>query len=163
MSKAIAMTRELIGASLIALVALVGMFIYRSVVNRRRQQEEFLPAPDSAEIRVPLFECFYVATVFADRPLERVWANGLGGRGRARVGLSDLGLVIERTGERSIQISFDAVQNLTRGGATIDRGVEMNGLVQIQWTLGQTTLVTSLRITSNQEANYRKLREAVGV
>lgn len=156
------MTREVIGFSLILLVFAIAVLIYRSVQSKRAKQEARLPDFASHLIENELFDCLYVATVFADRPLERVWAYGLGGRGRATVGTSDDKLIIERVGERSISISKASVLELTRGGATIDRGVERRGIVQIRWQLGNEELLTSLRITANQETNYTKLSELIG-
>lgn len=157
------MFRELIGGTLILLVIVIALYIYRSVRRRRAWQEAELPDYESLATEQLLFSCLYVATVFAERPLERVWAYGLGGRGRARVGLSSSHLVIERTGERSIAIPLAHIHEVRRGGATIDRGVEKSGLVQILWSLGDSSLLTSLRITSNQEQSYLKLREVIGV
>ena len=157
------MYREFIGGTLILMVILIALYIYQSVRRRRARQEAELPDYESLATEQILFSCLYVATVYAERPLERVWAYGLGGRGRARVGLSGLHLVIERTGERSIAIPRTHIQEVRRGGATIDRGVEKSGLVQILWSLGDYSLLTSLRITSNQEQSYLKLREVIGV
>lgn len=157
------MHREIIGASLIALVLLIALVIFRSVRRRRSKQEAILPNFDSGLIDDVLFDCLYVATVFVDRPLERVWAYGLGGRGRAVVGTAGMNMVIVRQGERSISIPYSSIRQLVRGGATIDRGVEKSGLIQIDWQLGEANLLTSLRIISNQEHNYRKLKEAIGV
>lgn len=157
------MHREIIGAALILLVLLIAVNIYRSVIRRRKQQENTLPEPSTQQSFDSLFNCFYVATVFANNPLERVWAHGLGPRGKAIIGRSGTDLVISRLGELSFAIPLDSVEQVGRGGTTIDRGVEKDGLVQIQWRLGATSLLTSLRITSNQEANYLKLKEALGV
>ena len=157
------MTRELIGAMLILLVLIIALNIYWSVSRKRKQQEASLPEPSTQQSFEPLFDCFYVATVFANSPLERVWAHGLGPRGKALIGQIDTELVISRHGERSFVIPFDSIEHLGRGGATIDRGVEKSGLVQIGWKLGNTRLLTSLRITSNQEKNFSKMKEVVGV
>lgn len=157
------MVREIIGGSLIVLVFVIALAIFRSVRRRRIQQERLLPSIENKELTKQLFSCLYVATVFADRPLERVWAHGLGGRGRATVGLSGSYLVISRIGERSIAIPIGSIHLLSRGGATIDRGVEKGGLVQIHWNLGETGLLTSLRIISKPEDSYNKLKEAINV
>ena len=157
------MTRELIGAALILLVLIIGLNIYLSVGRKRKQQEASLPEPFTQQSFEPLFDCFYVATVFANNPLERVWAHGLGPRGKAVIGRFESELVIGRVGERSFAIPVRSIEHLGRGGATIDRGVEKSGLVQIGWKLGDASLLTSLRITSNQEKNFSKLKEVVGV
>ena len=157
------MTRELIGAALILLVLIIGLNIYWSVGRKRKQQEASLPEPFTQQSFEPLFDCFYVATVFANNPLERVWAYELGPRGKAVIGRFESELVIGRVGERSFAIPVQSIEHLGRGGATIDRGVEKSGLVQIGWKLGDARLLTSLRITSNQEKNFSKLKEVVGV
>lgn len=156
------MVRETVGAILILLVALVAVRIYYSVRKRRKSQEDHLARPKQDAITNPLFSCLYVATVFSDRPLDRVWAYGLGGRGRAQVGTNDNHLVIARTGETSIAIPFADVIRVFRGGATIDRGVERAGLIQILWKLGGIELITSFRVISEPEKNYKKLKELVG-
>ena len=156
------MVRETVGATLIFLVALVALRIYYSVRKRRKSQEEELARPKQDSITNPLFSCLYVATVFSDRPLDRVWAYGLGGRGRAQVGTNNNHLVIARTGETSIAIPFMDVIRVFRGGATIDRGVERAGLIQILWKLGGIELITSFRVISEPEKNYKKLKELVG-
>ena len=157
------MTRELIGAALILLVLIIALNIYWSVSRKRKQQEARLPEPLTQQSFESLFDCFYVATVFADNPLERIWAHGLGPRGKAVIGRFESELVIDRVGENSFAIPIQSIEHLGRGGATIDRGVEKSGLVQIEWKLGNTSLLTSLRITSNQEKNFSKLKEVVGV
>jgi hypothetical protein len=156
------LVRETVGAILILLVALIALRIFYSVRKRRLTQEAFLPRPASAEISYELFRGLYVATVFSDKPLDRVWAHGLGGRGKAQVGTNGKQLVVTRTGEESIAIPFENLLNVLRGGATIDRGVERGGLIQVLWRLGGTELITSFRVISGQEASYRKLKELVG-
>ena len=151
------MVRETVGTVLILFVVIVALLIFVSVRQRRAAQESILPRPATANAEKVLFPCLYVATVFADKPLDRVWAYGLGGRGRASVGSFGRNLVISRTGEDSIAIPLHDIKEIFRGGATIDRGVERAGLVQILWRLGGTNLITSLRITSNQEQNFKSL------
>lgn len=155
------LTREVIGAALIALVFVIAIFIFFGVRKRKAKQEAFIPSPDVVIPGSILFQCLYVATVFRDRPLERVWAYGLGNRGKAEVGVSDGGVNIHRIGERGFSIPFDKIDSLTREAATIDRGVEARGLMQIDWLLGSTELTTSFRIASNQEEAIAALRKVL--
>lgn len=157
------MTRELIGIFLILLVVVIALNIYRKIKLRRRSQESVLPEPVSAIKGKHLFEGFYVATVFADKPLERVWAFGLGGRGKSTVSLSDRGIGVARVGERDFLIPFEDIVTVQRAMATIDRGVEKRGLLQIEWKLGEQKILTSFRVTTNQEETFRKLKMAIGV
>lgn len=154
-------TREIIGTVLVSLVFVLAAFIYYRIRQRRINQEQSLPRPESAAIGESLFACFYVATVFADSPLERVWAYGLGIRGQADLQHGEVGLSIFRQGESSFLIPFSSLISLERGNATIDKGVERNGLVQLRWELGGQELITSLRVTQNQELNFSQLAEVV--
>lgn len=155
------LTRELIGTVLVSLVFVVAVFVFFRVKQRRAAQEEMLPMPLAGTSGQKLFSCLYVASVFGSRPLERVWAYGLGIRGKAEIHRTSEGLSILRQGESSFTVSFSALISLDRAGATIDRGVERDGLAQLRWLLGDEEIVTSLRITQNQEANFLLLQQAV--
>ncbi len=157
------MSRELIGTALILMVLVIALNIYRKVRLRRAAQEAELPQPASAVAGEPIFSGFYVATVFANKPLERVWAFGLGSRGRATVSASENGLSVERIGEQGFQIPRSDIVTVGRGRATIDRAVEKNGLIQIGWRLGGTELLSSFRVTQDQDKCFKQLKEAVGV
>ena len=139
------MTREIIGASAIALVALVVWLVWLSNRRLRARQEALLPAPALGNADTGTAG-FYVATVFADKPLDRVWAHGLGGRGRAVIQVSAPGVVIDRSGEQGILIPRRELIAVGRASATIDKGVEKDGLIQLLWRLGDAEVITSLRI-----------------
>ncbi len=88
----------------------------------------------------------YVATVFRDKPLERVVTGGLMYRGKAQLVVTDEGIGIERVGEESFAIPANLLLEVGRASATIDRGVEADGLLAISWLLGATQVTTQLRI-----------------
>lgn len=155
------LTREVIGATLIAAVLLIALFIFMRVQKRKISQESVLEAPSQAQEGVRLFQCLYVATVFESSPLERVWAYGLGNRGKAEVAASDSGIGLLRQGERGFLIPYSSIVSIARQSATIDKGVEARGLVQIHWKLGEQELLTNLRITTDQEFNLEKLKQIV--
>lgn len=143
------MSRELIGFTLVMLVFLVAALVMLSVKRLRAKQELSLPtlfAPDAPGT----FETFYVATVFADRPLDRVWAYGLGVRGKASVGLSAAGVSIHRIGETGFLIPTGTIRELSSAQATIDKGVERDGLTTIVWEHGSTELQSVLRFTNQK-------------
>jgi hypothetical protein len=155
------LTREFIGTILISSVLALALFIFFRVRLRRLRQESRLEEPQQPKAGESLFSCHYVASVFAVNPLERVWAYGLGHRGRAEIRQSDAGISIVRQGERDFLIPFTEIVGVERCGATIDRGVENRGLTQIRWKLGGEELVTSLRITANQELNAARLVQLI--
>lgn len=151
------LTREVIGTVLVSLVFLIAGYIFLRVQKRRSSQESTMVKPLDAKDGDLVFPCMYVATVFASRPLERVWAFGLGIRGKAEIRSLPDGLSIYRQGETSFFVPFESLPAVERASATIDRGVERGGLIQIRWWLGNQELITSLRITTNQEENFSRL------
>lgn len=157
------MSRELIGTALILMVLAISLNIYRKIRLRTAAQEAQFPQPLAAQAGEVIFSGFYVATVFVDKPLERVWAYGLGGRGKATVSVSKDGISIERVGEQGFLIPNVDLVGVGRAKATIDRAVERQGLIQIAWRLGGTELLSSFRVTQNQEQSFKRLKDAAGV
>ncbi len=138
------MTRELIGFLMILMVLVIANLVWFSVIRKRREQEislpSFLPPSKSAGL-----ETLYVATVFTDRPLDRVWAHGLGVRGKASLGIDESGISVHRQGETSFLIPLKDVRESKRSSATIDKGVEGDGLEVISWAHNGIFLETSFR------------------
>lgn len=156
------MARELIGFVLVSLVFVIAFRIYRSVSAKRELQEQQLAKPAVSLGGVELGEVMYVATVYATRPLERIWAYGLGARGRAKVFVGADSVSIERRGESDFSIPLASLRGITRERATIDKGVEKDGLIALHWTLGQEDLVTHLRVVTNQKSFLEQLQQMTG-
>ena len=159
------MTREIIGAIAISLVAVVAALIFFSNRSLRKAQEASLPEPSEGLSANDAIAGFYVSTVFAQSPLKRVWAYGLGGRGKALLSVSETGVVIERQGERSLLIEARQLTAATRASATIDKGAERDGLLVLLWQLGDEELATHLRIVAKSQRKIfeEKLTEVLGV
>lgn len=147
------MIRELIGTIAILLVFLVVWRVYVSVQKRTKLQQNQLQKPRTSVGGVELGDVFYASTVFGDSQLNRVWAHGLGGRGKAKLFIDPAGISLERTGETSILIPKGDLLAMSRVSATIDKGVEKNGLLALTWKLGETVLVTNLRVVNPQKRN----------
>ena len=150
--------RELSALLMLSLVPLLGIFAWRTVRRRRVLQERMLGELVNAETPINSTERqfdwvdgFYVATTFAEDPLQRVWAHGLGARGRGRFLVSQGNVFIERTGEPSVFIPANQIVSAGRGTATVDRVTESGGLLQINWLQNGIELVTSLRILSSEK------------
>ena len=146
------MEKYLMAGISIAVLAISAFYAIRSIRIRRRNQSNLidlgalvdLTALDGTPAAAARGQ--YVATVFRDRPLERVVTGGLMHRGKAQVVVTDQGVGIERVGEESFAIPAAALLNVGRASAAIDRGVEADGLVAVDWTLGTTEVTTLLRI-----------------
>lgn len=143
------MTREIIGFTLVMLVFVVAYLVLRSVRRLRSKQESLLPAILPA-VTDGTFETSYVATVFAERPLDRIWAHGLGVRGKAKLGLSSEGVSVHRVGERGFFIPAASITELGSAQATIDKGVERDGLTTIVWNHGEVALQSVFRFINQK-------------
>jgi hypothetical protein len=133
------------------MVFVIAWRVYKSVQRRKQEQQLLLPAPLASAGGLELGDVFYASTVFADSPLSRVWAHRLGGRGNAKLFVSDTGVSIERVGEPSLLIPRADLIALTRASATIDKGVERDGLMVLVWKLGDEKVMTNLRVVSAQK------------
>ena len=151
------MNQVVFALSIVAVVPLIALGFWLTVRARRNLQESELseperPTADSAA--APGEPVYYLATTYADRPLERIWAYRLGGRGNATLVIADA-LELRRTGEPGLVIRFSQITGFGRASATIDRGVERDGLTTLNWMLGEQEVSTVLRFVSQEfRANF---------
>ena len=156
------MTTQQLMFAVICIVTLVVLvfLVLRGNRKRKSDQVDLGPLVDLAALEgTPVIAAKgqYVATVFTARPLERVVTGGLGFRGKAQLIVTDKGLGIERVGEESFAIPAETVKSVSRVSATIDRAVEADGLVSIDWILGGTAVSTLLRL--DRELDSQELME----
>jgi hypothetical protein len=86
----------------------------------------------------------------------------LGSRGKSKVFASEDGVSIERVGESNFLIPTASIAGFTRETATIDKGVEQDGLIAIHWSHGKERLVTHLRVVSDPGGFLRQLAHVTG-
>ena len=96
-------------------------------------------------------KCHYVATTYAANHLERISAFGLGARGIAQVLVFHEGLLLVRNGETPIAIAIDQVCEVATDSTTIDKSVERDGLIRIDWLQSTTLLSTFIRVVDASE------------
>jgi len=145
----------------IVLAICVGLVMLAFSAWRRRLTEQAIrfgaPAESFAEASTEEIlasaPAQYVATTFRDEPLNRVTAYGLGFRGRAQVNVSAAGVTIARKGERNLALANIQISDATFEQATIDRVVEKNGLLAINWRQDSTDLTTFLRFNNAIDRN----------
>jgi hypothetical protein len=137
----------LLGLAFFAVLALAAFASWRVRILR---QQQVLQKPVEVLGSTSGYKCFYVATTFADRPLERVVAHGLAHRGEAYLTIKDSGLEISRKGEMSFFVPKADLIQVGRLSAVIDRAVEKDGLVSVSWTLGSQKLESHFRFVDSQ-------------
>jgi len=144
------MTRELIGFLAISLVVVISVSVWLSTKKKRQVQEKSIPAPSPATSQGE-YSALYVSTVFEQSRLDRIWAYGLGMRGRATIAVDSSGVSVVRDGEESFLIPRKNLNRVEAATATIDKAVEKSGLTAIHWSLGDTKVITHFRFTRPQE------------
>ena len=153
----------------VGLIALgvFGIFAIIALITWRRRisaQQLGLAAPVAIENSLAGQSCFYVATTFSERPLERVIAHGLAHRGHARLAVIGSGVEVSRVGEFSFLIPRADLIEVSLASVVIDRAVEKEGLVVIKWRLGAVELQTYFRFvdSSVRTTTLEALRPLVG-
>jgi hypothetical protein len=140
-----------VGLGFVAL--LIGIFVWAGIVwsNRSKAQSINITSPEEIDFSTRGSSGFYVATTFADRPLDRVSAHGLGFGGKATVEVLNDGINISRTGEKSFRIAKSSLIDIARTSVVIDKAVEKDGLLSLRWRLGDALLESHFRFPSSSE------------
>ncbi|WP_306232420.1 hypothetical protein [Agrococcus beijingensis] len=155
------MTKELFALLSAGFVALLALAAVLGILAKRRRQRDIeapLPWIDAALIdAVPtlVVDALYVATSRAGDPYQRIFAHGLGFRGRTQLAIDATGvqLVADR---REMRIPADRIRGVSRATWTIDRVVEPGGIIVIAHTLG-ADVDTYLRIIGDDTAAFEAL------
>ncbi len=143
---------------LLLLAIFAGLILLAIAGWRRRLREQRVKFGSPAEslegfVAKENIKAQYVATTIAGDPLSRVAAYGLGFRGKAEASVGEIGIVLNRRGERALAIATHQVSNFEFTQAVIDRAVEKDGLLAINWQQDQTELTTVLRFNSAADRN----------
>jgi hypothetical protein len=141
-----------VGLISLGLFGVLGLLAFSAWRKRAQKQQILIQKPVEVEQSLVGSKCFYVATTFADRPLERVIAHGMAHRGWAFLLITETGIEVSRLGELSFLIPRSDLVEVGSVGAVIDRAVEEDGLVSIKWKLGSQILESHFRFV---DANLR--------
>ena len=108
-------------------------------------------------------ECLYVGTSEAGAPLQRVAVGPLSYRAKASLGFGDAGLVLHSRGSKALLIPFSGSVRAGRATWTIDRGVEPDGLLMVQWSLGPHRVESYFRmVDSNLDQIVSTINDVAG-
>ncbi|TFC87832.1 hypothetical protein E3T28_11320 [Cryobacterium sinapicolor] len=127
-------------ATVITVAVLLGLLglMLRSW-RRRSRRDAALPAgyplPVDAALELASVAVLYVATTLRARPLERLNIPGLGFRARARLTITEAGVILALAGEEAVFIPASAIAVLEDATVAIDRVVETDGLLLLGWRL----------------------------
>lgn len=119
---------------LLMVLALVAMLLAWRRRSRAQRGLTLPPVPADLGAVVTTAAGLHVATTFADRPLERVVAGGLGFRATATLTVTVGGVLVERAGGAPFFLPRASLEAGTASW-TLDRGVERDGLTVLAWAL----------------------------
>lgn len=138
------LSATLVIAFLALLLALMALGWY---LRRRRQRgiPSLVSAPETLTAAQE-FAGLYVSTTSAGDPLDRIAVRGLGFRARTSVIVADEGIVIPIAGQADSYLPVADLVKVGRATWTIDRVVETDGLVVVDWRLGDRTLSSYFRL-----------------
>jgi hypothetical protein len=141
----------LMGIGLLVVLIAIGYLGWR---RRLKKQSHSLAKPESSlpnsENSISL-RAFYVSTTYQSDSLNRIIAHGLAHRGKVEIQIQTTGILLNRTGEQAIAIPKLSILGISTANATIDKAVEKDGLIVIDWKLGNENVSTFIRATSLSE------------
>lgn len=151
------MTKETFALLCALFVALLALLVWLGLRSRRKRQGD-IREPDLwlADPKPTLaVEALYVATTRAGDPYDRIFAHGLGFRGRTQFAIDAAGvqLVADR---REVRIAASSIREVARATWTIDRVVEPGGIIVIRHELG-TDVDTYLRVIGDDAPAFEAL------
>lgn len=154
------MTKEAFALASAALVALVVVAAVLGILAKRRRQRD-IEAPERWIDAVPtlVVPALYVATTRAGDAYERIFAHGLGFRGRTDLAIDADGVQL-LADRREVRIAAERIRHVGRATWTIDRVVEPGGILVIGHDLG-TPVDTYLRIIGDDTAALAALEALV--
>jgi hypothetical protein len=156
------MTREGAVMTLISIaVALLFSLVWAWLRRTRRDGGIVAPTGEGPAAAAVLadFRVLYVATTKHGEPLERLAIAGLGFRSKADLSVTDAGIAVDLTGRPRIFLDLTRLVAASQATVAIDRVVEPDGLVRIDWRTDDGTVVDSY--FRPQDASARSLADSI--
>lgn len=162
------MSRPAAVAVVVLVILLAWALMYVGWRGRARRQGHLpapaQPTPELAERAArDGIEATYVSTTTATDWLDRVAAHGLGVTGEARVLVVADGVVLVRTGASDVLLPVGDLRDVRRESARAGKAVPGDGLVVVDWSLGDTVVSTAVRPrhAADREALVAQVRALV--
>lgn len=132
--------------------------------GRQRRQGDLPPPPTPPEARgdvlVGAVPGLFVGTTFAGEWLERVAVHDLAHRAAGWLLVTTDGVHIEREGAGDLYLPFAAVQAVARGDALAGKVVGKDGLLLLDWQLGNRLLRSGFR--ADDHTVHARLEDVIG-
>lgn len=137
-------------------VVLMALLVWLGLRARRRRQGDIDEPHGWIETAPSLVvDALYVATTRAGDPYDRVFAHGLGFRGRTQLAVDTAGVQL-LADRREVRIPATSIRSVARATWTIDRVVEPGGIIVIRHELG-SEVDTYLRVIGDDAPAFAAL------
>lgn len=143
------MTRE------IALIIVLGIAVWalfalwRGWRRRVGKYGDLPPLAEPSGVVDQWFTLLYVATTEVGKPMERVAVAPLAFRAKAQLGTSAHGVTLKMTGEGDAFIPAAWIRGAGVATWTIDKAVEIDGLVFLRWQWGELPVESYFRVVDH--------------
>lgn len=139
------MTRFLLTLATFAVIGLCYWLMRRGWLRQQQLQSQ-ITAPHPIGSSEPKYRGIYASTTFAQQPLKRVVAHGLGSRTSVEVGIDDHQIDIYRRGSTSFSIPRSELVSISRASGIAGKFVGDRSLTLLTWRLGDIEVDTGLLV-----------------
>lgn len=146
----------LTGITSVALAVVLVLLVAAGWRARKRRQADvpepprFPDAPGRERFRA---EGQYVTTTSAGDWLDRIAVHGLGIRTRADAAVYDAGVLFDRAGSGPLWVPSEDLREVRLESGMAGKFVERDGLVVIEWQLGEKGVDTGFRTRRPEDKN----------
>lgn len=144
-----------------AMVAVIAgiYFLMRRGWLRQMAAQSDLPSPPPIEDLPAQFHGIYVSTTFADQPLRRIVAHGMGVRSAVAIAIGPTGIGLSRQGATSFSIPVSTLVGISRASGMAGKVVGGEGLIVLRWRLGSVEVETGLLVLVDRDQLIAQLED----
>ena len=150
--------------TLLTLAAVAGLYalMLKGWRSRQRRQVDLPEPPTSAAPLEPLMPAvpgLFIGTTSAADWLDRIAVHDLGHRASGWLTVATDGVHVEREGLPELYLPYDAVQSVATGDALAGKVVGKDGMLLVDWRLGDRLLTSGFR--ADDHAEHQRLVKAI--
>ena len=151
--------------TLLTLAAVIGLYLLMLKGWRSRQRRQGAqPAPPAPPVTrgeplLPAVPGLFVGTTYARDWLDRIAVHDLAHRAAGWLAVTRDGVHVEREGLPELFLPYDAVESAATGDALAGKVVGRDGLLLVDWRLGDQLLTSGFRADDHGE--HQRLADAI--
>jgi len=150
--------------TLLTLAAVAGLYalMLKGWRSRQRRQDDLPPPPVATAPLEPLLPAvpgLFIGTTSAQDWLDRIAVHDLGHRASGWLTVATDGVHVEREGLPELYLPYGAVQQAATGDALAGKIVGKDGMLLVDWRLGDRLLTSGFR--ADDHAEHQRLADAI--